>query len=52
MLNRENKELVENELKKYLKNDRAKMALLKLSEFGLLEMTRKRVREESSEILY
>ncbi len=40
----ENKKKVFDELKKALKNDRAKVSLTEFSTFGLLEMTRQRIR--------
>lgn len=39
-----NKEKLENELKKELRKDRAVTSVAKLSKFGLLEMTRQRIR--------
>lgn len=51
MLENENKVLVEKELRKYLKGDRAKMAISRIGDFGLLEMTRKRVRESLRNVI-
>lgn len=45
MMDPENPRAVEREMQKYLKSDRAKSSCLPISEFGLLQMTRKRVRE-------
>jgi len=45
MANEENKEIVSNALKQALKSDRSRTRILKISELGLVEMTRKRVRE-------
>ena len=44
MANEENKEIVSNALKQALKSDRSRTRILKISELGLIEMTRKRVR--------
>ena len=41
----ENREKVFNTLKEHLKKDKAKTNVLKISDFGLVEMTRKRTRE-------
>ncbi len=41
----ENREKVFNTLKEHLKKDKAKTSVLKISELGLVEMTRKRTRE-------
>ena len=45
MSNEESKEIVSNALTQALKNDRSRTRILKISELGLVEMTRKRVRE-------
>ena len=45
MLKEENKETVWNVLTQSLKSDRSRTKILKISELGLVEMTRKRVRE-------
>ena len=45
MANEESKEMVSNALKQALKSDRSRTRILKISELGLVEMTRKRVRE-------
>lgn len=45
MMNQENQRAVEREMQKILKSDRAKSTCLPISEFGLMQMTRKRVRE-------
>ncbi|MBF88709.1 MAG: ribonuclease G [Candidatus Marinimicrobia bacterium] len=44
MFDEANRKKVYNELKRELKKDRAKMAVSPISEFGLLEMTRQRIR--------
>jgi len=44
MQEEENKKKVYNELRKELRKDRAKVAVCPISDFGLLEMTRQRVR--------
>ncbi len=41
----ENRKAVEREMQRLLKADRAKSTLLPISEFGLVELTRKRVRQ-------
>jgi len=45
MAKEESKEIVSNALKQALKSDRSRTRILKISELGLVEMTRKRVRE-------
>jgi ribonuclease G len=45
MMDQENQRTVEREMLKLLKSDRAKSTCLPISEFGLMQMTRKRVRE-------
>ena len=45
MANEESKEIVSNALTQALKSDRSRTRILKISELGLVEMTRKRVRE-------
>lgn len=45
MTSRENQNLVIEELRKHLKRDRAKIAMTRIGEFGLLQLTRKRVRQ-------
>ena len=45
MAKEESKEMVSNALKQALKPDRSRTRILKISELGLVEMTRKRVRE-------
>ncbi|MFQ5441829.1 MAG: ribonuclease E/G [Thermodesulfobacteriota bacterium] len=45
MLRAEDREKVYNELKVALKADKARSNILKISDFGIVEMTRKRVRE-------
>jgi len=47
MLNFYNRRLVEKKLKEKLKDDRARMQFGRISNFGLLEMTRQRLRESS-----
>lgn len=46
-----NREKVYNSLQEALKKDKARTNILKISEFGLVEMTRKRVRESLSQAL-
>ncbi|GIS83877.1 MAG: hypothetical protein CM1200mP16_01770 [Nitrospina sp.] len=50
MANEESKEIVSNALKQALKSDRSRTRILKISELGLVEMTRKRVRESLSKL--
>ncbi len=45
MAKEESKEMVSKALKQALKSDRSRTRILKISELGLVEMTRKRVRE-------
>ncbi|HPB31664.1 MAG TPA: ribonuclease E/G, partial [Candidatus Sumerlaeota bacterium] len=45
MRSRDNQLAVEHEFRKQMKEDRAKYSILPISEFGLLEITRKRVRQ-------
>ncbi len=45
MASRENQNLVIEELRKHLKRDRAKIAMTRIGEFGLMQLTRKRVRQ-------
>jgi ribonuclease E len=47
MFNFYNKKIVERKLREKLKEDRARIQLGKISNFGLLEMTRQRLRESS-----
>ena len=47
----ENRERVFTSLKEALKNDKAKTHILKMSELGLIEMTRKRTRENLSRLI-
>jgi len=47
MLNFYNRRLVERKLREKLKNDRARIQFGRISNFGLLEMTRQRLRESS-----
>ena len=51
MANEESKEIVSNALKQALKSDRSRTRILKISELGLVEMTRKRVRASLVETL-
>ncbi len=51
MAKEENKEMVSNALKQALRADRSRTRILKISEFGLVEMTRKRVRESLAQAL-
>jgi ribonuclease G len=46
-----NREKVFNALKEALKSDKSKTNVLKMSEFGLIEMTRKRIRENINRLL-
>ena len=48
---RENRELVYQELAQALEKDKARTNLLKISDFGLVEMTRKRVQENLAQQL-
>ena len=47
MLNFHNRKLVERKLREKLKDDRARIQFGRISNFGLLEMTRQRLRESS-----
>ena len=47
MINFYNKKIVERKLREKLKDDRARMQFGRISNFGLLEMTRQRLRESS-----
>lgn len=51
MAKEESKETIWNTLTQALKADRSRTNILKISEFGLVEMTRKRVRESLSQTL-
>lgn len=51
MTKEESKETVWNSLQQELKNDRSRTNILKISDLGLVEMTRKRVRGSLSQIL-
>jgi len=51
MSKEESKEAVFNTLNLALKSDRSRTNILKISELGLVEMTRKRVRESLSQVL-
>ncbi len=51
MEDRKNRQLVFSALEKALANDRAKTTLYEISELGLIQMTRKRVRESLGRIL-
>ena len=51
MTKEESKETVWSALTQALKTDRSRTNILKISEFGLVEMTRKRVRESLSQTL-
>jgi ribonuclease G len=46
MKTEENKKLLYNKLKEFMKDDRAKHAVIPPSKFGLIEITRQRVRPE------
>ncbi len=52
MASRENQNLVIEELRKHLKRDRSKIALTRIGEFGLLQLTRKRVRQSLSHQIF
>ena len=47
MMNFNNKKMVERKLREKLKEDRARIQFGRISNFGLLEMTRQRLRESS-----
>ena len=47
MLNFHNKRIVERKIKEKLKLDRARIQIGRISNFGLLEMTRQRLKESS-----
>ena len=47
MMNFHNKRIVERKIKDKLKLDRARIQVGRISNFGLLEMTRQRLRESS-----
>ncbi len=51
MAKEESKEIVSAALKQALRADRSRSRILKISEFGLMEMTRKRVRESLMQTL-
>lgn len=51
MVREESKEIVWNALQQALKGDRSRTRILKISELGLAEMTRKRVRESLTQTL-
>lgn len=51
MAREESREIVWSALTQALKSDRSRTNILKISEFGLVEMTRKRVRESLSQTL-
>lgn len=46
MRNVENRKKLQREMKKFMKNDRAQHTILPLSKFGLMQITRQRVRPE------
>ena len=46
MRNRENKSMLHKKMKEFMKNDKAKHTILPLSRFGLMQITRQRVRPE------
>jgi ribonuclease G len=52
MASRSNRDRVFQEFRKHLKRDRSKLTILPFSRFGLLEMTRKRVRQSLKNIVY
>ena len=47
MANFYNKRIVERKIKEKLKSDRARIQIGRISNFGLLEMTRQRLKESS-----
>jgi ribonuclease G len=51
MVREESKEIIWNALQQALKGDRSRTRILKISELGLAEMTRKRVRESLTQTL-
>ncbi|HJO58262.1 MAG TPA: ribonuclease E/G, partial [Nitrospinaceae bacterium] len=51
MAKEESKEIIWNNLIQAVKGDRSRTKILKISEFGLVEMTRKRVRESLMQTL-
>ncbi len=48
----QNQKIIENKLKKIIKNDKAKIKIGKISKFGLLEMSRQRLNKSLKEISY
>jgi ribonuclease G len=46
MRNPENRKVLQREMKNYMRNDRAQHTILPLSKFGLMQITRQRVRPE------
>lgn len=52
MRSRENQRKLENRFNELLKKDRAKTTVSSLSDYGLLEMTRKRVRQSLSKTIF
>lgn len=52
MENLENRRTVETRLKKFLRVDRARVQVGQISEFGLLEMSRQRIRSSITDISY
>lgn len=52
MASKANRNKVFQEFRKHLKRDRSKLTLLPFSRFGLLEMTRKRVKQSLKNIIY
>ena len=47
MMNFGNRRLIERKLKEKCRNDRARIQIGRISSFGLLEMSRQRLRESS-----
>ncbi len=52
MINNEDKKKLFNEFKKYIRNDRSKPYIFEMSPLGLIEMTRKRIRDASGSAIY
>lgn len=52
MTDKNHREQILNKLQEYLKSDKAKTRILKISEFGLVEMTRKRTHKPLDKIFY
>jgi len=52
MINNDDKKKLFNEFKKYIRNDRSKPYIFEMSPLGLIEMTRKRIRDASDSTIY